>query len=473
MQKPLALCLFPLLLSATLPSCSFFFYGGTDESGSLKTLSSYAMFKEDGSTVDRLHESKKSSISALFLDGKEYLPYLTLDQYGSLYTPFLQKDVRSTFEDDGPTSVWKIFRKGEDGEEKLAFAAVFSYLTGQIAVGGSLSSLMNIPSLVDSSALSLGLKIVGTSPNQDSAKSMETYVYALKDFPYSKQDDKYYLPLGLYDITFSGDAGLNISFDYDELLIYSDYDQLKAPLHEKEGDSEKTSSALELMQEKLKGKTMPIYLAEYNRNCFLYLMDNFYGLANNLGISSMRSYYLNSPFIDEFLSNDPRFRQRALSRALNELDDGHTDLLEVSSIWGEAAEYAYPRNGKTYDRTVLAQHLSKKRQAVFDEKGLSKNSIDYSESQETAYVPFDGFYFASSASAIVDEKQENYLPNAGEADAAVGLGLRLKEIKENGVTENVVIDISVNGGGTIGVLLKALDQRRQFHCRPCFPRDES
>ena len=420
-------------------------------------MNSYAMFKEDGTNVDRLTENKKSSVSALFLDNKEYLPYLSLEQYGSLYKPFLKQDVRSAFEDEGSSSVWKVYRKDENGEEKLAFAAGFSYLTGQIVIGGSLSALIDVPSLVDTSALNLSLKLDATTPNQEAAKNMQTYFYAVKDFPYSKQDEKYYLPLGLYDIAFSENSGLCVNFDYDELLIYSDYDQLKAPLFVKEGDAEKSFSALGQIQEKTKNKTLPTYLAEYNRNCFLFLMDNFYGLANNLGISSMRTYYLNSPFINDFLSEKPGLRQRALSRALNELDDGHTGLLELSTIWGETSEYTYPRNGKTYDRNVLADHLGNKRKAVFEKKGFDSYGIDYSESRETAFVPFDSFYFASSASEVVDESKEHYLPGAAKADAAVSLGMRLNEIKENGLTKNVVIDLSINGGGTIGVLLKTLN----------------
>ncbi|MBQ2069397.1 MAG: hypothetical protein II467_00540 [Bacilli bacterium] len=414
------------------------------------------MFKEDGTNIDSLLENKKASVSALFLDNKEYLPYLTLDQYAALYTPFLKEDVRSSFEDDGASSLWKITRKDEKGEENLVFAAVFSYLTGQIAVGGNLSSWINVPSLTDISALTLGLKVDATYPNQDAIKNMETYVYALKDFPYSKRDDKYYLPLGLYDITFSNTAGLNISFDYDELLIYSDFGQLKEPLLAKEGDAEKTLSALDMIKEKIKDKKMPTYLAEYNRNCFFYLMDNFYGLAGNLGISSMRNHYLNSPFLNDFLSENPEIRQRALTRALNELDDGHTGLLENSLIWGETSDSSYPRNGKNCDRNILNEHLTNKRQAVFDAKGFDKFGIDYSESQETAFVPFDSFNFASTESDVVDKEKKNYLPKANEADAAVSLGLRLQEIKDDGVTQNVVIDLSVNGGGTIGVLYKAL-----------------
>ncbi|MBQ2069369.1 MAG: hypothetical protein II467_00400, partial [Bacilli bacterium] len=322
-----------------------------------------------------------------------------------------------------------------------------------IVLGGDISSFIDIPRATDTRALMHGLGINTDVKNKEEARNVCSYRYATKDFAYKKTDEKNYLPLGLFDSAYSSSSGVTIAYDYSGIIRYTDYDQLKAK-YSKDGDE--PASVLDRMEKWINDGDMPTYLAEFNRNCFFFVMDNFYGLANNLGISSMRTHYLNSPYASDFLSDNPLIRQRAYTRALNELDDGHTGLGEAATIWGETSEGNYPRNGKVYDRTILRESLAKQRSSAYKAKGLETSDIMYSETGKTATFVMDAFTFAPNLDEIISEDGKSYLEGANEKDTAIALGQALNEVANNSAAENVIIDISTNGGGTIGVLLKTL-----------------
>ena len=448
--------LFTSLFVASLSSCNYLDFltlPETSEPATSRALSVHSLFDEEGEAIASWDEGEADEAQVVFLEGKELMPLITLEGYASLYSPYMKEGYRSEFESEGSVEVWKVYKVEEEEEDKLAFATAISFLTGEIALGGDISSFINIPRATNTEALMFGLRVKNDIKNKEEAKNACSYRYAPKDFAYKKIAGKNYIPLGLFDSAYSSSSGVTIAYDYSGIICYTDYDQLKAEISK--GDEE-PSSVLARMGKWINGGTMPRYLAEFNRNCFFFVMDNFYGLADNLGVSSMRTHYLNSTYASDFLSEDPLIRQRAYTRALNELDDGHTGLGESAAIWNETAEGNYPRNGKTYDRNILRETLKIQRSAAYEAKGLETSDIMYSDTGKTATFVMDAFTFAPSLDEVVSEDRTSYLDGASTKDTAIALGQALSEVANNPTAENVVIDISTNGGGTIGVLLKTL-----------------
>ena len=420
-----------------------------------KTLSAYSLLDENGETVSSLKQRRLGQVDAQFLSGQELIPYLSLKQYASLFEPFLKEDYRSEVEENTLSATWLIHQKTSNGEEEpLIFAAAISFSSGEIYVGGSFSSASAVPSLIDTDALTYHSELKQEVVNLDDAANLNSYAYSTKDFASYKKGSARYLPLGLYDIAFSDALDFHACYDYENILVFDSYSSLESPLAE--GEERNGPSALERTKTRLNGMSMPSYLASYNRNCFYFLMDNFYGLHDTLGISSMRSHYINSTYADDFLSSDPATRQYALSRALYSLNDGHTGLLNTASIWGENASDGYGVYGMLYDRSFLRASLAKARQAFLEENGLTAYDVAYSTSGKTAYFSFNSFSFASSLEELLNEEKDGYGESAYRTDTCALLIRQMESIKAKGGVEDVIIDISTNGGGTIGVLFRIL-----------------
>ena len=67
---------------------------------------------------------------------------------------------------------------------------------------------------------------------------------------------------------------------------------------------------------------------------------------------------------------------------------------------------------------------------------------------------FDGFKFGTSDEVF--NKDGSVKTNIGKEDTYFNIVEILKEIKSKGTVQNVIFDISLNGGGVVGVMLKLL-----------------
>lgn len=459
MKKNVAV-LIPLLLTSLLCSCSLSATVAAKKVTMTKSVSSYVLFNDKGDTVDYLNERKLNVLDTVFVEGEELLPYLSLEQYSSLAVPFLNEGFYSKVEEKADSGLWTVrFDEGKGDENPLYFAVAIIYSSGSIGFGGSLSSAMSLPKTVNSDALSYRYEIDADILNKDDTSNLTTCSFSTSDFSVFSLSGTHYLPLGLWDITLADATGLNVSYDYENFLVYDTYSRLEDKLYGSsthgEGD-EKLVSALDLTKRRVNGRNLPKYLAAYNRNCFLYLMDNFYGLNEELGISHMRSYYINTPYIGDFISDNPSVRQKAYSRALDCLNDGHSGFSKVSTIWGESKEDNLPLTGLWSDRVALRNSLVASRNKMRQEASKDGYDIFYSASSETAFFSFDSFSFAPSLEELVNEEETAFLEDAYKVDGSALIVRQFEQIKKHGGVKNVVIDLSVNGGGTVGSLLRIL-----------------
>jgi len=195
----------------------------------------------------------------------------------------------------------------------------------------------------------------------------------------------------------------------------------------------------------------PAYMLEYARGLFYFVMDNYYGLNSVTGFKSMSEFVRNNGYSDQLVSPDPTERTIAYKIVIALIQDGHTGYT-ASSLLGEnnsinASDYVQSLRN---DRTVLRSILSAEREAVLKEEGVENaTDVRYSSDGRTAYFSFDSF-------ECVTYYHETLTPEERLADTYYLFVDRLNEIKEHGGVKRVIIDDSVNGGGSVVTMGKIL-----------------
>ena len=179
----------------------------------------------------------------------------------------------------------------------------------------------------------------------------------------------------------------------------------------------------------------------YTELCFVF--DNFYGLKEIHGIESLDALADETGLRDALKSTDPVAADKALYTVIYRyLDDLHSTFVTCSPLSGlEAkaeikAEVPRGLSSTTYYATT-AQYYAARAQFYPD------GAPGYEEVGNTAYITFNIF---EETPADV-----NYYETAPTAESEDTIGLMLyayaQITRENSPIENVVLDLSCNGGG--------------------------
>ena len=438
-----ALLILPSLL---LPSCAGFFGPKTVE----QEISVYDLDRVQKDSHKRMKKGYQTTVKARFIDGQTYVPYLSIRQYASLYEShfaegFVNKITNQTF-----STTWGIY-KGDDPY----FICVFDYLSEEISIAGNISAAFSDEDDPrDLKALEYGLK--ATHDNRVlSNRNYATYYYGDYGFTRFKSGSDHYFPLGFLDITFSDNSTIYFTYNYKYICSTRDVSIYNSLSYTEEDGTENTFDTQMLSNKR--NDNIPSYLRKYNAGLFLYLMDNFYGLKDYKGMKSAASYYQNKGFYDGLFAEDPATRTWAYSDALAILDDNHTALISVNPTWGLNSYKATRRYGDNCRaRSVQRNELGVEREEAYTAMGhaTAEQDIVYSSDGKTALFSFDSFTFGSSIEVFNDDGTIS--TTAKNIDTYFKLINVFQTIKNKGTVENVVLDVSLNGGGTVGVMMKLL-----------------
>ena len=442
--------LFALLIlpSLLLPSCSGLFGPKTNEQEVI-------VYDLDRIKQDSHHRMKNGYLTTLktrFVDGQPYVPYLSLRQYASLYESHYAEGFVNRITNTPFATTWGIY----NGDDPY-FICAFDYINKEISVAGSINAAFSEDDETrDLKALNYGLNSTYETI-QVSSKNYATYSYGDYGFTSFKSGNDHYFPLGLYDITFSDNSGIYFTYNYKYICSTRSVDTYSSFSYPDEDGVSYTFDTQ--MLSKKQSNVIPSYLKKYNASLFLYLMDNFYGLKDNKGIKSAESYYKDKGFYDDLFADDPETRTWAYSDALSVLDDNHTALVSVNNTWG----YDKYNSSKTkrrygngcYIRSSLNAELQEERGAAYTSmRDITFNDVVMSSDQKTALFSFDSFIFGTSEQVF--DSDGNVRGRAIDYDTYFKMIKVLQYIKANGNVKNVILDVSLNGGGTVGVMMKLL-----------------
>lgn len=444
MKKRLVSTIIVSMLSLT--ACSLFGENSNYISTYQKKIEVYNIDRLDSG--GNLADCLTNTINARFVEGQDFIPYVTLKQYASLYESHFDSSTKSSFENALFSEVWTI-KKGEDPY----FAAQLSSLLGQVYVAGSIqAALKEDDDPRDLEALNYGLK-TDTEGKYLSGQGYAIYDFGGYDLSYFEYKNQNYYPLALLDLTFSDNSSIYFTYNYKHILSTRDVDKYSSLTYIDEGkeytfDSQMEENSIE---------KIPNYLAEFNANLFLYTMDNFYGLKKAKGISSFAQYYKQRDYdMCSGIHNSQNDLERGLaySDALSVLDDNHTLLVSANNSWGESAAGMRRRYGEgCMSRTNTRTALKELRQQTFGHADATDN-IYYSNDRKTALFAFDSFAFGTSDEVF--NSDDTIKETAKDHDTFFKVLDVFQKLKLEGTVENVILDISTNGGGVLGVMLKLL-----------------
>ena len=254
---------------------------------------------------------------------------------------------------------------------------------------------------------------------------------------WSEEDALYLVPLQtLGDFLLSQSNNMNVFFNEEALfLTYGNSFGTKDEGLTDLGELYYSVPAKELSEE----------LAWYSYCELCLAMDQFYGLKEIHDIASFDQIFRETAYREDLCSTNPDIKDGALYDFINYyLDDLHSGFntescrtQEIASIGGE---------GLSSQQDSVTGAIYSDARAAADHEILS-----YEEVGNTAYITFDNFEMTKYNGAEYYEDLEIDEDPASEELDTVSLILYAHEqiTRKDSPIENVVIDLSLNGGGAI------------------------
>lgn len=396
---------------------------------------------------NNLEQYQIGTIEPIFRQGQEYIPYLSLEQYASLYDHRLIDGAKSVITNNGSVATWQIFK-----DDTLYFYSAISYWDKMVIKAGDISNVFkNNDDPTPRKALNYALS---TTANYEKIGEDDYETYSFGDISLTRLffDSSYYYPLGFLDLTYSETSTIYHFYNYYGIFETRDVENFS----EKEFLFENNLETVDtLMQANTHHNKIPVYLINYNANMFFYTMDNFYGLRKEKGITSFKQFLKSKNVYNDLFSTNDFLRGCAYYTALSLMDDGHTAVISINDTWGEADSGPMYVGQKTSNRGAEYRAIRDVRANQNQYPNfIVEDGVRYSDSGKTAIIIFDGFSFGKDDEVFNPDgtiKEDAYL-----YDTYLRVARSLETIRNKGTVENVVLDISLNGGGTLAIMMKLL-----------------
>ena len=370
-------------------------------------------------------------------------PYFSLHDYANLYADVLKEGYQIKITTQNYDTIFRVL----DDSNNLYFSAQFNAYVKTIFYGGDFSETLVTANDYSKTSLTIRGKFTTTLVQTSSGYKELSY----KNVGYTSfvKGGIYYFPLSLLETVIASNSGIRHIFNYNRLIQYQSNEQLSKQKYLINGIE--TTSNIE-MANYIANKMyeMPDYLIKDRLNCFNFIMQYQYGLKIHKGISDMMDYLSKQSFYSDFSSTDPIVRREALYKAFALLDDGHSSIRDNDDM---------PWNVET-SISPYGEHVSRLyevKSSLTAQRNLTPGQVYYSSDEKLAFFSFDSFTFATSAyddEGNLKESLSDY--NSEDFDTFFYFVKMLNQIKEKGNVKDVVIDISINGGGTVGILFKLL-----------------
>ena len=437
-----------------------FYDGGKEPSASTETVSvnaydmSYLIYDEKDPRSQEpakdISEYLTGEFELLIKKDQREVLYSTMDTFVQLIAGDLKDGLSLTADRTGKTCMMKV----TNDEGNLVCQIDFDASDMSICEAGSLSEAFKSNALSDTTMEQMEFSFT------DVANPGHPYSFSFKGYNLDaiEKGGKIYFPIDLLSLELQR-AGLDRAFVYssdDRMLFqYAASGQMDVEFINGSDSHATMTKIVSSSYSKYKNDkgiiNPPVYMLEHVRDLFYFMMDNYYGLNSVTGYKCMSELVKNNGYSDQLVSPDPTERTIAYKILIALLQDCHTSFT-ASALLGEdddinAADYVQCLRN---DRTVLREVLTAEREAVLKEEGVENaTDVRYSSDGRTAYFSFDQFQ-------SVTYYHETLTPEEWLTDTFHLFVKNLSEIKEHGGVERVIIDDSVNGGGSVIIMCKIL-----------------
>lgn len=258
---------------------------------------------------------------------------------------------------------------------------------------------------------------------EEEAKTFDLGSY---NIPMIYEDNEGYLPLATFSDVFFGPTGGGIVYNGTAVFFNANMSAYGDTFYPDSAATGKVSATL----------------ARYNYDELCFNFDSFYGLFKKRGLDNFDSYFERLGYKEDMLSNDTLTSETAAAKAMfHGFSEAHSGFLKASAYTGKTfnpfqTQFEGP---SLVDRFALSEEY---KQARHD--GLGDDYSPYQEVGKTAFITFDEFegngvkdYYTNPVTAVTQE-----------SDTMALVEYAHKKIAADGI-ENVVVDLSNNGGGEI------------------------
>ena len=389
---------------------------------------------------------KTGEVKARFQKDQGYVPYLSLKQYASLYESHYADGVSTSITKKDEYISWSVIKDGS-----IYFLTQIDLNKKEVITVGSLDSVYKS----DDDPRDLAALYYNNHTEYDGeylkSSPYAHYSFADQEIDYFSYMGDYYLPLSFYDITYCFDTSLYFYYNYDAIYSSVTVDSFY------EKDFYKRNQKYTVISEMNASKddeTIPSYLVDLNSNLFLYMLDNFYGLREYKGMTSAKEYCKAIGTYDRLFVTDGAIRSQAYAETLDRFDDNHTALVAGSYAWGGQSFVARQYGTGCLNRSALRGQLNRIRKDTTSNGYQSASEALISDDGKTAMFLFNEFFYGSSEEVFNDDG--TIKDTARNYDSYFNMLGFFKDLKALGTVENVILDMSTNGGGVLGVLMKLL-----------------
>lgn len=377
-------------------------------------------------------------------EGEELNPYFTISDYLSMLDPIKKPDYEFNVQSLLQMIVVTIKRP-----EGSLFVAQINPYSHTVVKNGNFSSALTTER--DLTKTSLNLRMNETYEMVKSGNDVLSMDYKKAGYRPFSQNNKVYFPLSLLERIFSEECDIHHVFNYKRIIQFKENEDLSNKQYIVDGGEPITSNQeMKNYINDVFHDEMPEYLLKDRLATINFIMENQYGLKSTWGVDSMVNYLSKQSFYDDFLSTNATTRYAAFYKMFAYLDDGHTSPRDaIDSPWARSVEVS-PYGPKVAGIYTTRAELNALRT-------LTPGQVYYSSDNKLAFFSFDSFTFANEAfNDDGSEKTTLSDYDSSDYDTFFYVAKMLQEIKNKGAVEDVVVDISINGGGTVGVLLKLL-----------------
>ena len=193
-------------------------------------------------------------------------------------------------------------------------------------------------------------------------------------------------------------------------------------------------------------------LAKFNYYEMCFALDKFYGLKDYRKISSFDDYITNLGLKGKLLSSNSLTYEEALIKFVcRYLSEGHTSFTQVSpfTISHDFKKYKESNSEKNKRLSVLKDTLTgellKRREALNIGVGLRTY-------KNTAIITFDGFNKMNNTGSLYQDVDNYSYEVLHDNDSYLFFYKAFKEIENNKEIKNVVVDMTLNGGGATNAM---------------------
>ena len=383
-----------------------------------KTVPLYQGFSDEESTFD---------IEVAFLDGETNVPYVTLETMKEMLYRWVSMAKAS---DGGKNYDLEIEKNGDIviltrenqypvkinfAENTIEFYDYDAFI--KISPDAPLMDVIASTGYDDNGEPALFQKSDTSFERFGDPLTLKPGAYGI-DLVY--QDDEYYVPLQLISDFILTNYGGNVVYNTEAVCIVyiGRPDYLEDAFYPTDVPKERSED-----------------LIAFNYKELCLALDTLYGLKAQHNITDFNNLFQSTGLVVSLLSKDPQEAGQALADlCCKYFDDGHSGNVNASYMMKEAVKRNWgPSNMQRFDEM---DRYKEARDAVYPD-----GAVPYEEVGNTAYITFDDFVFNDLDYYTV--KAEDNLDDT----VALTLYAYQQITRENSPIENVVLDLSNNGGG--------------------------